>query len=1290
MNDSSLVQWKVYLAATNMRIYGLLVAGTITSLTCKAQFGELVDLHANAIHGWVNGVEAGDLDNDGRVDLFVTLDTAIGYALGQPDGSFSELEIIAGSSGIFEQGLLADVNSDGNLDVVYAQRGLDSTWIFLRQSTGGLGYAPEQVLVGSKGSVRRSEMDDLDGDGDPDLALTYSFNGIQGVESHAVWFRNEGGGTWSAAIAIHGRVGIYLDLALIDVDGDAQRDVVVCGEDSWVVSRSDGMGGITGPVNYGTEGVMYKQSLGADLDGDGDIDLLAQHSDGIEILWNDGAGAFNHATTEPEVMFAEGSTLALAVDDLDLDGDIDLIASDRWFANNGSGDLQEVNGIWPLTPLAQNTWYGYGPRDALVLLDLDGDGDRDLIMAGQRSHRMFLFTNAGQGPIGPPVDMQPRIAFDVGPLLDADVDGDGVMDALVGTSDGVRWFRALPTGGFAEPQVICHAPGGVSPFIVRDFDQDGDPDLVYWDQYIGHIMYVRNVGAGAFDLPEPITSLYLAPPEAGIYLEAADLDGDGDQDLLEYHFPGPVQWYANDGAGQFGDVVDLPFLTYLSDILALVDMNNDGAADLICRVPNVGTGFPLYLSDGTGSHVAADPIPVGQAFGARNALPTDLDSDGDVDLIFVSGNSPCLVSWIRDEGMGEWSSPILIHSAPTVHEITGLKLQDVDGDGLADLLFVEERNENEDCGIKYKQRIGPTTFGAAQVIYTHDHSVPDDTHHINDVYVAPAFNPLPPYDVVLRLNQRALWTGNFTGTSYEVNGRVFHDTNANGAYDPGEAPMPFVFVQFAPQGAGALTFENGQYTLLADAGTYTLNASSILDPALWTPTTPAEQSVTLTPQDPVVADLDFGYAAAVDTSIVHVEMMTPIAPCGGAGAFWLHLNNQGTRIEQGTIQVSFDPQLTFLAETFSPEPTNVTDTTLTWELPPLSYWEHFSIQGTVMLPDVSAMGDELNIRGEVFLNDPSGGVGDTLTVMPPWILSCAYDPNDKSVAPVGYGDAGAVAHTTEKLYYTIRFQNTGTAAAQDVVLHDALAAQIDLASVELVAFSHQPTSVVIDVEGALTISFTDIMLPDSGSNMAASQGYVTFGVRLNDGLPHLTEISNTAEILFDLNPPIITNTTLTTLVDCDLWEPTVEYLHPDTLQCTEGDAYQWNMNGEPLIGATARRLAPDHPGTYSATVTSGFGCTALSEPFIYTSLDASVDLSTAFRVNPNPFRTTTTLRAPRPLAADDRLVLYDPLGRVVSSFSGNGTITVDLYLQGFAPGLYLLRVTSTTEGHLASLSLVLE
>ncbi|MCC6725948.1 MAG: T9SS type A sorting domain-containing protein, partial [Saprospiraceae bacterium] len=139
----------------------------------------------------------------------------------------------------------------------------------------------------------------------------------------------------------------------------------------------------------------------------------------------------------------------------------------------------------------------------------------------------------------------------------------------------------------------------------------------------------------------------------------------------------------------------------------------------------------------------------------------------------------------------------------------------------------------------------------------------------------------------------------------------------------------------------------------------------------------------------------------------------------------------------------------------------------------------------------------------------------------------SYDPNDKQGFPIGYGNEHQILPGTE-LQYLIRFQNTGTDTAFTVVVRDTLSSFLDITSIRPGAASH-PYLFETYSEGVLKFTFNDILLPDSSTNQAGSNGFVHFTARPRADLPLGSVIENSAAIYFDFNEPVLTNTVFHTI-----------------------------------------------------------------------------------------------------------------------------------------------------------------
>ena len=150
----------------------------------------------------------------------------------------------------------------------------------------------------------------------------------------------------------------------------------------------------------------------------------------------------------------------------------------------------------------------------------------------------------------------------------------------------------------------------------------------------------------------------------------------------------------------------------------------------------------------------------------------------------------------------------------------------------------------------------------------------------------------------------------------------------------------------------------------------------------------------------------------------------------------------------------------------------------------------------------------------------------------------AYDPNDKTGYPLGYKSEHFVAQNQD-IEYIIRFQNTGTDTAFNIVVRDTISEKMDISSIEFGSSSHiyEPE---IYGKGILKFTFNNIQLVDSFKNEAKSHGFVQYRIKQQKDLAFGTKIYNSAGIYFDFNEPILTNKTLHTIGGKDIISATIE------------------------------------------------------------------------------------------------------------------------------------------------------
>ncbi len=209
-------------------------------------------------------------------------------------------------------------------------------------------------------------------------------------------------------------------------------------------------------------------------------------------------------------------------------------------------------------------------------------------------------------------------------------------------------------------------------------------------------------------------------------------------------------------------------------------------------------------------------------------------------------------------------------------------------------------------------------------------------------------------------------------------------------------------------------------------------------------------------------------------------------------------------------------------------PTSIDGGIATWIFTNVQPTHQRSLDVVVHLPPSSYVGDTLHDRLHAIALINGIPQSTHIAAYDPRLV-CAIDPNDKTVLPEGLG-AEHLTAMDAVLTYSVRFQNTGNAAANTVTILDTLDSNMDPSSLRIIASSHTQRT-LIETNGVVHFIFDNINLPDSGTDQLASQGFVRFSIHHHDGLAEGTQLKNTAGIYFDNNAPVITNTTLNTLTN---------------------------------------------------------------------------------------------------------------------------------------------------------------
>ena len=416
----------------------------------------LLDDSGQRLGGLDNGAVAlGDLDGDGDLDAFVGSNRFFDDErwdtvwLNEGNGRFSDSGQRLGDSFTWTV-LLGDLDGDGDLDSLvgstsrFVNRRFVSYTVWLNDGSGR--FTENDQTLEANGGVA---LGDLDGDGDLDIfAANHPFvdSGDWGqpfiVDApNSVWL-NDGSGTFvDSGQGLHVLSGA---VALGDVDNDGDLDAFVANQqDNGEPNRvwlNDGSGAFTDSGLRLGNASSTAVALG-DLDGDGDLDALVANGQvrdpEVDAIWlNDGGGRFTDSGQSPSF----GSSTAISLGDLDGDGDLDAFVGTQSY----TPDEVWINDNGRFTEQDQEMPNGYTHSAALG--DVDGDGDLDAFL-GHSGRGNTVWLNRDADPARLPGDANGDLRFDQADIVqvlqaakyltgasatfeEGDWNGDGFFDQL--------------------------------------------------------------------------------------------------------------------------------------------------------------------------------------------------------------------------------------------------------------------------------------------------------------------------------------------------------------------------------------------------------------------------------------------------------------------------------------------------------------------------------------------------------------------------------------------------------------------------------------------------------------------------------------------------------------------------------------------------------------------------------------------------------------------------------------------------------------------------------------------
>lgn len=583
-------------------------------------------------------VALGDVDGDGDLDAYVvqgSFGTAQPNVLWQNDGDGYFTESTQDLGSMDSLGVaLADLDGDGDLDAFIANNGPNEVWInqgLAQAGTQGVFLNSEQSLGDARSMA--VAVGDLDDDGDLDAVVANQTVGNQ------IWW-NDGAAIFSAGPTLGAGFFSSEDVALGHLNEDDELDIVfVSGNGDEDRIYWNDMGAFTTETALSSGGISNGVQL-ADLDDDGQMDIIVGKNGDNVIWWNDGEEMFVSAPFPDEL-----NSVDIGIGPIDADATPDLFivnsirgndpSTDRLWLNSGSRNLVDAN-----ESLGNDT------GRAVALGDLNGDQTLDAFVANSGPNKVW-FNQGGAPPPPPPLgvglhfedSLQFNYISDSNAVALGDLNGDGDLDAFLANG---------PTVG-------------------------GAPNEVYVNEgrFLGSLVYFSDSGQ----------RLGTASSQ-DVALGDIDLDGHLDAFVVNWssaiHLGGGRVWL-NDGDGVFNDggqsTAQLP-----STAVALGDLNGDGDLDAF----GVNFGRPHFVYNNVLSGDEFEFIGTGQDLGTNanqgyDVALDDLNGDGHLDAFVADGSGSQV--WLND---GNEPIPYFTQTAQVLPPASAVALGDLNGDAYVD------------------------------------------------------------------------------------------------------------------------------------------------------------------------------------------------------------------------------------------------------------------------------------------------------------------------------------------------------------------------------------------------------------------------------------------------------------------------------------------------------------------------------------------------------------------------------------------------------------------------------
>ena len=1051
-----------------------------------------------------------DIDNDGDLD-FVTYgrDTVLWYKNTDENGHF-ERNIIALDINTATSLDVGDVDGDGDLDVISSS--LSDTFILWFENIDGNGvFGPPQIALNH--SATYIFLSDIDGDGDVDILFKRS--------SSTYWAENlDGMGNFGPrqTIVTDNSTSIFLD----DIDGDGDDDILTMYTYINEISIYKNLGGGTFSEKevLDDNATLVSSLTISDVDSDGDLDVIAKHrSTGHSLGWyenTDGFGNFGAFqiilnTVTEEIVYVHSA-------DIDGDNDQDLLLSMvdtsamLWLENtDGLGNFGVQHSIEDVSFFDTK----------IITGDFDNDADLDVLLIGFNDWAIGLMENLdSQGTFGYQKIIDLQYGSSIGDLEGADMDSDGDNDVVYLTNAGIVWSENIDGQGlFDNHHMFGDLGGTVRNLKICDIDNDGDNDALVNVTSTGSnspdtIFWMENVnGDGVYFVPHNVSFTNPGNESLGVY--SVDIDGDGDLDILSQHSNTlQFKWFENlDGNGTFGAENEVT-TTIGTNIHAMDsgDLDSDGDMDVIL-VWNNGISW-FENSDGQGTfgepQLILDPSET-----PKKIFPIDFDGDSDIDILYLSNG---IIAWTENlNGEGMFSEERIITSNLNSNS-RSIFPQDIDADGVIDIL-VASHNQLDFFKISSDQ----SSYLSSSIDY--DSSLPQSPF-ATYVYACDIDGD-SDIDVISASSLETKWYENLGDVGNEINGTIRYDLGNNGCGDNGDQNISS-FLVIADNGTDSFsTFSqnNGDYSILTGEGAFNVHLANQQIENL--NTIPVSHTINFSGlNNDSVANFCLTSPNSIEDLFLSIyPLFGNFAILGQDTTYQLVYGNWGNTTIDGSISFQYEySKMQFISA--SQEVSSQTINTLNFDFFDLNPSETRTLDIIFNPLTSNIIGTPIVSTAMIYPNLSDNTPYDN-SYTNHAIAASSYDPNDINCLE---GDEVLIGDVDKYLHYLIRFQNTGNAPAFNVWVDHSLDIKLDWTTMQLESLSHTGR-VEITNETDVSFIFNNINLPDSTNDEPNSHGFIAFKIKPKTDVEVGDVFSAIADIYFDFNPPIITNTATTEIVE---------------------------------------------------------------------------------------------------------------------------------------------------------------